>query len=63
MTWHGFFLGLLAFFSGFCFVLEWIFFLEHAVEMAMVIFADAISLYIYRLLQFQMKVPNYHIGH
>lgn len=58
-TWHGFFIGLLAFFFGFCFVYagsgfwnmvkkgKWIFLLAGAL------------LYTYRLFQDQMRVPNY----
>jgi glucans biosynthesis protein C len=61
MTWHGFFLGLLAFFFGFCFVLSGPSFWNMLVKGRWLFLAAAISLYTYRLLQFQMSVPNFRL--
>lgn len=58
MTWHGFFLGLLAFFFGFLFVLTGSSFWNMILKWRWLFLAAAASLYIYRLLQFQMRVPN-----
>jgi fucose 4-O-acetylase-like acetyltransferase len=58
MTWHGFFLGLLAFVFGFLFVLSGSSFWNMLLKWRWLFLAAAISLYTYRLLQFQMKVPN-----
>lgn len=59
MTWHGFFLGLLAFFFGFCYVLSGDAFTKMILKWQWVFLAFAIMLYTYRLFQFQMRVPNY----
>jgi len=61
MTWHGFFLGLLAFFFGFCFVLSGSSFRNMLLKWRWLFLAAGISLYTYRLLQFQMKVPNFQL--
>jgi glucans biosynthesis protein C len=58
MTWHGFFLGLLAFFFGFCFVLSGSSFWNMLLKWRWLFLAAAVLLYAYRLLQFQMRVPN-----
>ena len=62
MTWHGFFLGLLAFFFGFCLVLSGDGFREMMMKWRWVFLATAVVLYTYRLLQFQMRVPNYQLA-
>jgi membrane-bound acyltransferase YfiQ involved in biofilm formation len=58
MTWHGFFIGLLAFFSGFCFMLAGPPFWKMLLKWRWLFLMIAIALYVYRLLQLQMKVPN-----
>lgn len=62
MTWHGFFLGLLAFFWGFCFVLAGSSFWNRLLKARWIFFAAAVLLYGYRVLQFQMKVPNFQLS-
>jgi glucan biosynthesis protein C len=61
MTWHGFFLGLLAFLFGFCFVLSgppsW----NMLLKWRWLFLVIAVSLYIYRLFQPYMKVPNFQL--
>ena len=58
MTWHGFFIGLLGFFSGFCFVLAGTSFSKMLLKYRWLFLMIAIVLYVYRLLQVQMKAPN-----
>ncbi|MBL7857423.1 MAG: acyltransferase family protein [Cyclobacteriaceae bacterium] len=62
MTWHGFFLGLLAFFFGFCFVLSGDAFWKMIVQWRWMFLAIAVALYTYRFLQFQMRVPGYALA-
>ncbi len=59
MSWHGFFLGLLAFFFGFCFVLSGNDFWKMILNWRWLLLAVAASFYVYRLMQFQMQVPVY----
>lgn len=59
MTWHGFFLGLLAFFFGFCFVLSGTNFWKMILQWRWLLLVMAVSFYVYRLMQFQMQVPAY----
>ena len=61
MTWHGFFLGLLAFFFGFCFVLSGSSFWNMLLKWRWLFFAAAVLLYTWRLLQPQMRVPNFQL--
>ncbi len=61
LTWHGFFLGLLAFLFGFCFVLSGPTFWNMILKWRWLFFAAAVLLYTYRLLQFQMRVPNFQL--
>jgi hypothetical protein len=61
MTWHGFFLGLLAFFFGFLFVLSGSSFWNMLLKWRWLFFAVAVLLYTWRLLQFQMQVPNFQL--
>ena len=58
MTWHGFFLGLLAFLFGFLFVLSGANFRNMMLKWRWLFLAVAVSLYSYRLLQVQMSVPD-----
>lgn len=59
MTWHGFFLGLLAFLSGFSFVLSGQAFWSVMLRWRWLFVIGAIGLFTYRLMQFQMQVPSY----
>lgn len=56
MTWHGFFLGLIAFFLGFCFVLSGFAFWSMLLKWRWLFLLLAIWLYVYRLFQPQMQV-------
>jgi glucans biosynthesis protein C len=58
MTWHGFFLGLPAFFFGFCFMLSGPSFWNMLLKWRWLFLAAAVLLYTWRLFQFQMRVPN-----
>lgn len=62
MTWHGFFLGLLAFFFGFCFVLSGDGFWKMILKWRWLFVGVAVTLYTYRLFQFQMRVPTYQLA-
>jgi len=62
MTWHGFFLGLIAFFFGFCFVLSGSSFWSMLLKWRWLFLILAISLYTYRLFQFQMQVPSFQLS-
>jgi glucans biosynthesis protein C len=62
MTWHGFFLGLLAFFFGFLFVLSGSSFWNMILKWRWLFFAAAATLYTWRLLQPQMSVPNFQLA-
>ena len=53
MTWHGFFLGLLAFFCGFCFMLSGPSFWNMLLKWRWLFFLVASALFAYRLMQFQ----------
>lgn len=58
MTWHGFILGFLAFFLGFCFALSGSCFNNMLLKWRWLFLAAAALLYTYRLLHFQVKVPD-----
>jgi glucans biosynthesis protein C len=62
VTWHGFFLGLLAFLFGFCFVLSGDPFWKMLLKWRWLFILVAVALYTYRLFQFQMRVPNYQLA-
>jgi hypothetical protein len=62
MTWHGFFLGLTAFFFGFCFVLSGSSFWNMLLKWRWAFLAIAVGLFIYRSQQFMMRVPAYQIA-
>ena len=59
MTWHGFVLGLLAFFFGFCFVLSGDGFWKMITKWRWLFFSIALSLFACRWMIFQMKPPIY----
>jgi len=59
MTWHGFFLGLLAFFFGFCFVLSGDPFWKMILKWRWFFFSTAVILFTLRLFQFKMNTPMY----
>jgi glucans biosynthesis protein C len=58
MTWHGFFMGLLAFFSGFCCMLAGAPFWKMLLKWRWLFLMIAVTFFVYRLLQVQMKVLN-----
>jgi len=57
MTWHGFFLGMLAFFFGFCFVLSGPVFWNMITRYRWLFLFIALSLFLIRLLQFNLIAP------
>lgn len=59
MTWHGFYLGLLAFFFGFCFVLSGPTFWEMILKWRLGFLAAGVILFSIRLIQFQQFAPGY----
>ena len=59
MTWHGFFIGLAAFFLGFCFVYSGEPFWKMMLKGKWIFLPLAIGLYILRFLQFNMVAPGY----
>ncbi len=61
MTWHGLFLGLLAFFFGFCFVLAGDSFWNMIVKWRWVFVAIAVGLFILRWQYFAMNTPAYRL--
>ncbi len=60
MTWHGFFLGLAAFFFGFCFVLSGSSFWNMILKWRWLFLSLAIVLYSYRL--YEINVPNFQLS-
>ena len=58
LTWHGFFLGLLAFFFGYCFMLAGTPFRDMLIKWRWLFLPMAVALYSHRLLQPDLKVPN-----
>ena len=60
MTWHGFFLGLIAFFFGFCFVLSGTSFWNMILKWRWLFLSLAILFYAYRL--YEMRVPDFQIA-
>ncbi|OEK07509.1 acyltransferase family protein [Roseivirga misakiensis] len=59
MTWHGFFIGLLAFFFGYCFIYAGSGFTATVKRWKWLFLAIAIALFSYRLLVLELVVPNY----
>ncbi|WOK04839.1 acyltransferase family protein [Imperialibacter roseus] len=58
-TWHGFFLGLLAFFFGFCFVLSGQPFLELILKWKWIFVVIGSALFVIRMVVFKQMAPNY----
>jgi hypothetical protein len=59
MTWHGFVLGLLAFFFGFCFVLSGDGFWQMIYRWRWLFLVTAITLFVLRINIFKLNVPGY----
>ena len=59
MTWHGYILGLLAFFFGFCFVMSGDSFWSMIQQWRWLFLSAAIVLFILRITQFKMNAPVY----
>ena len=62
MTWHGFFLGLLAFFFGFCFVLSGQSFWEMIRKWRWLFLISAVTFFIIRIKLFRQFSPNYLVA-
>jgi glucans biosynthesis protein C len=63
MTWHGFVLGLLAFFFGFCFALSGDGFSQMVYRWRWFFLVTAIVLYALRMAVFELRVPSYLQGY
>lgn len=61
MTWHGFFLGLLAFFFGYCFVLSGEAFWQMIQRWRWLFLLVAISLFVVRVFYLIMRTPDYSV--
>jgi hypothetical protein len=61
-TWHGFWIGFLAFFFGFCFVLTGDGFTKMIVRWRWAFLAIAVALFVVRLAWFSAKTPYYLIA-
>ena len=61
-TWHGFFLGLLAFFFGFLFVFSGKTFWQTVLKWKWLYLGMAVALYIIRLMVFELKSPGYFMA-
>lgn len=59
MTWHGFFLGMLAFLFGFCFVLSGSAFWNMLLTLRWLLIGVAVTLFVVRLNFFQLNTPVY----
>jgi glucan biosynthesis protein C len=59
MTYHGFWLGMVAFLTGFCCMYAGISFWNTVKQWRWMLFALALTLYIIRLIFFEMKTPDY----
>lgn len=62
MTWHGFVLGLLAFFFGFCFVSCGVTFWPMILKWRWLFLAFAITFFIIRITYFQSSAPTYMLS-
>lgn len=62
MTWHGFYLGLLAFFFGFCFVLSGSAFWDMILKWRWGFLAAAVILFSVRITQFEQFAPGHLIA-
>lgn len=61
MTWHGFFLGMLAFFFGFCFVISGNGFWNMILKFRWTFLGIALILFIIRLVYWKMNTPVYFL--
>jgi len=59
LTWHGFFLGLLAFFFGYCFVLSGRSFWDNVLRWRWLFLSVATTLFTIRITQFPQYAPRY----
>jgi len=59
MTWHGFFLGLVAFFTGFCCVYSGMAFWRTVKQWRWAFFATALTIYLVRLIVFEQRTPDF----
>ncbi len=59
LTWHGFFLGMLAFLFGFTFVLSGETFWPTILKWRWLFITLALTLFVNRYVQFELKAPNY----
>jgi len=59
MTWHGFYLGLLAFFFGFCWLFSGNAFWQMLLKYRWVLLSGALILYSIRVMEFSLKAPDY----
>ena len=59
LTWHGFFLGMLAFLFGFTFVLSGETFWPTILKWRWLFITLALALFVNRYVQFELKAPNY----
>lgn len=62
MTWHGFFLGMVAFFFGFCFVFNGSVFWNMIGKWRWLLLALAVTLFALRLSVFDLRAPAYFIA-
>ena len=62
LTWHGFFLGMLAFLFGFSFVLSGTTFWPTILKWRWLFIILALILFIIRYTQFELKAPNYQMA-
>ena len=62
MTWHGFYIGLQAFFFGFCFVLSGQDFWDMIKRWRWIFLAIALGLYILRIVQYGLPAPGYFLA-
>ena len=59
MTWHGFILGFIAFFWGFCCITSGYNFLNSTVKWRWTLLIISLVLFLFRLFLFELKSPNY----
>ncbi len=62
LTWHGFLLGLLAFLFGFCCILSGNAFWQTVLKWRWLFLSVAVILFLVRLIEFQLKAPNYFMA-
>lgn len=62
MTWHGFFLGLLAFFFGFCMMLAGQDFWSMLLKLKWIFLFVAMAFFVWRMMQSQISPPPYQLA-